>query len=154
MSGSEDPQAQVAEFLERIVEALGIDGEVEVVDDGETITGTVHADELGLLIGHHGQTIDAVQHLALRMLHGDSPRPSRRVVIDAGDYRERRRATLVGMAEDAADEALNQDRAVSLEAMSAAERRIVHEHLRDRDDVETHSEGDEPERFLVVAPRD
>lgn len=153
MPGAEDPQEQVAEFLERIVEALGIDGEVDVVDDGETITGTVHADEVGLLIGHHGQTIDAVQHLAVRIVHGEGPRPSRRVVIDAGDYRERRRATLIRMAEDAADEALADDRPVSLEAMSAAERRIVHEHLRDREDVDTHSEGDEPERYLVVAPR-
>jgi len=87
-------------------------------------------------------------------VHGEGHRPARRVVIDAGGYRERRREALVGMADDAADEALREDRAVALEPMSAGERRIVHEHLRDRDGIETHSEGEEPDRHLVVEPRD
>lgn len=148
------PKDVVSDLLDRIVEALGLDAEVEVLDDGETITGIVHGEEVGLLIGHHGQTIDAVQHLAARMVHGDSHRPARRVTIDAGGYRERRRLALVGMADDAADEALRVDRAVALEPMNAAERRIVHEHLRDRDGIETYSEGEEPDRHLVVEPSD
>ncbi len=146
------PKDVVAELLERIVDALDLDGDVEVSDDGETVTGTVHGDDLGLFIGHHGQTIDAVQHLASRMIHGEGHRPSRRVIIDAGGYRERRREALVGMADDAADEALREDRAVALEPLSAGERRIVHEHLRDRDGIETYSEGEEPDRHLVVEP--
>ena len=148
----ETPREIVEELLDRLVEAMDLDGEIEVVDDGETITGTVHGDEVGLLIGHHGQTIDAIQHLALRMVHGDGHRPARRVIIDAGGYRERRREALVGMADDAADEALRLDRAVPLDPMSAGERRIVHEHLRDRDGIETYSEGEEPDRRLVVEP--
>ena len=76
----------------------------------------------------------------------------RRVIIDAGGYRERRREALIGMADDAADEALQEDRAVALDPMSAGERRIVHEHLRDRDGIETYSEGEEPQRHLVVEP--
>jgi spoIIIJ-associated protein len=152
MPQNDAPKDVVTELLERLVDALDLDGDVEVSDDGETVVGTVHGDELGLFIGHHGQTIDAVQHLASRMIHGEGHRPARRVVIDAGGYRERRREALVGMADDAADEALREDRAVALEPMSAGERRIVHEHLRDRDGIETHSEGEEPGRHLVVEP--
>ena len=154
MPDRDAPKDVVADLLERIVDALDLDGDVEVSDDGETVTGTVHGDDLGLFIGHHGQTIDAVQHLASRMIHGEGHRPARRVIIDAGGYRERRREALVGMADDAADEALREDRAVALEPMSAGERRIVHEHLRDRDGIETYSEGEEPDRHLVVEPRD
>ena len=154
MPTTDAPKDVIADLLERIVDALDLDGDVEVSDDGETVTGTVHGDDLGLFIGHHGQTIDAVQHLASRMVHGEGHRPARRVIIDAGGYRERRREALEGMADDAADEALREDRAVALEPMSACERRIVHEHLRDRDGIETHSEGEEPDRHLVVEPRD
>ena len=153
MPDRDAPKDVVADLLERIVDALDLDGDVEVSDDGETVTGTVHGDDLGLFIGHHGQTIDAVQHLASRMIHGEGHRPARRVIIDAGGYRERRREALVGMADDAADEALRFQRPVALDAMTPSERRIVHEHLRDRDDIETHSEGDEPDRHLVVTPR-
>ena len=152
MPQADTPKDVIAELLERIVDALDLGGDIVVHDDGETVTGTVHGDDLGLFIGHHGQTIDAVQHLASRMVHGDEHRPARRVVIDAGGYRERRRLALVGMADDAADEALESDRAVALEPMSAGERRIVHEHLRDRDGIDTHSEGEEPDRHLVVEP--
>ena len=87
------------------------------------------------------------------MALGDGSGPRYRVVVDADGYRERRRQALEGQAEDAADEALRFKRPVALDAMTASERRIVHEHLRDRDDVETHSEGDEPDRHLVVTPR-
>ena len=82
----------------------------------------------------------------------DRDGPRRRIVVDAAGYRARREEALHGQAADAADEAVRYGRAVALDAMSATERRIVHEYLRDRDDVETHSEGDEPDRHLVVTP--
>ena len=152
MARDEELEDIVGELLDRVVEALGLDADVDVLDDGVTITGTVEGDDVGLLIGHHGQTIDAVQHLATRFVLGDGSGPRRRVVIDAAGYRERRRVALIGMADDAADEALAKGAAVSLAPMSAGERRVVHEHLRDRGGFETHSEGEEPERFLVVEP--
>jgi spoIIIJ-associated protein len=74
------------------------------------------------------------------------------VVIDAAGYRERRAGALRRRADEAADEALRYGRAVALDAMVASERKLVHEHLRDRGDVTTHSEGDEPDRHLVVTP--
>ena len=110
-------------------------------------------EELGLLIGHHGQTIDAIQHLAYRIA-GANRDPGHRVsvLVDAAGYRERRAETLRATADQAAQQALSGRRAVSLDAMSALERKVIHEHLKDRHDVETYSEGQEPSRYLVVAP--
>lgn len=138
-------------MVERVVEGLGLDGTVDVNDDGETLTATVSGEDLGLLIGRHGETIDALQHLAVRIAggHGED---RRRVVIDAAGYRERRARVLRGEADRAADQAVRFGRPIALDAMSPIERRVVHEHLRDRGGVETYSEGDEPERHLVVAP--
>ena len=141
-------------FLERIVDALGLDASVRVEDDGETLTGTVEGDALGLFIGHHGQTIDAVQHLATRTLLREDDENRRRIVVDADGYRDRRREALEHQADEAADEALRNGREVALDPMSAAERRIVHEYLRDRADVGTHSEGEGVDRRLVVSPAD
>ncbi|MCW3047371.1 MAG: hypothetical protein JWO74_1655 [Solirubrobacterales bacterium] len=154
MTGADQArQDAIRELLERVVEALGLQGTVEVSGDAETITGTVHGEQMGLFIGRHGQTIDAVQHLAHRAaLAASDEEPAPRVVVDAEGYRARRSEALHRQADDAADEAVRFGRPVALDAMTASERRLVHEHLRDRDDVETYSEGDEPDRHLVVAP--
>ncbi len=77
-----------------------------------------------------------------------------RVVVDAAGYRERREHALQRQADEAADEAVRSGRPVALDAMSATERKVVHEYLKDRDEVETYSEGTEPDRHLVVAPLD
>jgi len=143
----------VRELLEEVVEALGLDATVEVTEDDDTVTGTVHGDDLGLFIGRHGQTIDAVQHLAQRMA-GARGADGRRIVIDAEGYRERREAMLQRQADGAAADAVRYGRPVALDAMTASERRVVHEYLRDHAEVQTYSEGDEPDRHLVVAPID
>ena len=150
---SESPADAVRDIVARIAAGIGLEGTVSVTEDGETITATVDGDGVGLLIGHHGQTIDAIQHLASRVALGDGTGPRYRVVVDADGYRARRRQALEGQADDAADEAQRFQRPAALDAMTASERRVVHEHLRDREDVETHSEGDEPDRHLVVTPR-
>jgi len=149
MSG--EPGKAVEELLERVVAALGLDATVEVIDDGETCTGLLHGDDLGLFIGRHGQTIDAVQHLAQRVA-GARADHGRRIVIDAEGYRERREAILRRQADRATEDALRSRRPVALDAMTASERRLVHEYLRDNSEVQTYSEGDEPDRHLVVAP--
>lgn len=146
-----DPASAVEELLERVVAALGLDATVEITDDGETCTGTVHGEELGLFIGRHGQTIDAVQHLAQRVC-GARSEHGRRIVVDAEGYRERREEILRRQADRAAEDALRQGRPVALDVMTASERRIVHEYLRGHGAVQTYSEGDEPARHLVVAP--
>ena len=151
MSGESEIQDEIRSLLVLLVESLGLEAEVEVMADGDTVTGTLVGEDLGLFIGRHGQTIDAVQHLAQRIVFKGGP-SELRVVIDAAGYRDRRATALRRQADDAADEALRYGRAVALDAMVASERRLVHEHLRDRGDVETYSEGNEPDRHLVVAP--
>jgi spoIIIJ-associated protein len=149
--GQEEPVELLAELLEEVADGLGLDCEVSVEElDGE-LRGCVEGEDVGLLIGRRGQTIDAVQHLAQRILfHGGGSKV--RVAIDVDGYRERREQTLHEDADDAAEEALRLGKPVELSPMPASERRVVHEHLRDRGDVSTHSEGEEPERYLVVSP--
>jgi spoIIIJ-associated protein len=149
--GDNAPADRVRELLERIADSCGLEAEVTVTEDEEAVRGTLEGDDLGLLIGRHGQTIDAIEHLAVRVaFRGDGDR--KRVVIDAAGYRARRAEALERQADRAAEEAIRFARPVALDAMAAAERRIVHEYLRDRHDVETYSEGDEPDRHLVIAP--
>jgi spoIIIJ-associated protein len=148
-----EPADRVRELLERVSDALALAATVEVEEDGGEIRGTLDGDDLGLFIGRHGQTIDAVQHLAFKAATRDHP-PSAgiRVVVDAAGYRERREQALHRQADEAAENAVRSRRPVALDAMSATERKVVHEYLKDRDDVETYSEGTEPDRHLVVAP--
>ncbi len=149
--GHEDSAELLAELLEEVVDGLGLDCEVSVEERDGELRGHVEGEDVGLLIGRRGQTIDAIQHLAQRILfHGGGSQV--RVVVDADGYRERRALTLQQDADDAAEEALRLGEAVELSPMPASERRVVHEHLRDRGDVSTHSEGEEPERYLVVSP--
>jgi spoIIIJ-associated protein len=142
---------RVHELLERIVDAIGIDATVEVEEDAEEVRAQIEGEDLGLLIGRHGQMIDAIQHIAYRIAcRGATIR--KRVVVDAAGYRERRAVALRAAADQAAEAAVHDRRPVTLEAMTALERKVVHEHLKTRHDVETYSEGEEPDRRLVVAP--
>jgi spoIIIJ-associated protein len=147
----EEPGERVRAVVARVVHALGLRATVDIEETDDEIRATVNGDDLGLLIGKHGATIDALQHLAFRAaFRGRETR--KQVTVDAAGYRERREAALHRMADRAAAEALRYDRAVELEPMRAAERKIVHTYLSARSDVETHSEGDEPDRRLVISP--
>ena len=146
-----EPADRLRELLERLAAEIGVDATVEVDEDADGLTGRFVGDDLGLVIGHHGQTIDAIQHLAYRIAYKGASNRSR-VIVDAGGYREQRAATLRASADQAAETAVRDRRAVPLESMSALERKVVHEHLKSRHDVETFSEGQEPARHLVVAP--
>jgi spoIIIJ-associated protein len=152
-STGDEPALVLRELLERIAASMALDVEVSVEQSDETLVGRVHGEEVGPFIGRRGHTIDAIEHLAQRIaMRGEHQRM--RVIVDADGYRERRAEVLREEADEAADEVVRSGEAVELEPMAASERRVVHEHLRERDDVQTHSEGEEPERFLVVSPVD
>ncbi|HEX2436628.1 MAG TPA: RNA-binding cell elongation regulator Jag/EloR [Solirubrobacterales bacterium] len=147
----DEPAERVREVVERVLDALEIDADVEITEDDDVITARVEDDDLGLLIGRHGQTIDALQLLCYRAaFQGKEER--KRVVVDAAGYRDRRQELLGRQADTAAERALRSGNPVELEPMSAQERRVVHDHLKERAGVETYSEGDEPDRRVVVAP--
>ena len=149
--GGSEAAARLGDLLERVVEALDLDADVEVTEDPEALCGTVEGEDVAVLIGRHGQTIDAVEHLAARIAYRDATE-RKRVVVDAAGYRARRAEALQRQAERAVSEALRFGRPVALDAMVASERKVVHEFLRDRHDVETYSEGEEPDRHLVITP--
>jgi spoIIIJ-associated protein len=148
----EDPAERARELVEGVLDELDLDGEVAIEEDDDRISITVEGDEdYGLLIGKRGQTIDALQLLCYQAAFRGL-RERKRVVLDAAGYRARRRETLEGRADRAAEQALSANRVVEMDPMSAQERRVVHERLKERAGVETYSEGDEPHRCVIVAP--
>ena len=147
-----EPAERVRELIEGVLDELDLEGEVEIREDDDQIEATVvGADDYGLLIGKRGQTIDALQLLCFQAAFRGS-RDRKRVIIDAAGYRDRRREVLAARADRAAERALSKGQTVEMDPMSAQERRVVHEHLKERSGVETYSEGDEPDRRVVVAP--
>jgi spoIIIJ-associated protein len=153
LGGELEPAEALEELLEEVVDALGLDVEVEVEDQESVLSGRIAGSDVGLFIGRRGQTIDAVQHLAQRIVFPGGPAAAR-VEIDADGYRARQAELLRQDAEEAAEEALRSGAEVELDSMPPFERRIVHEYLRERGGVQTQSEGEEPERYIVVSPLD
>jgi spoIIIJ-associated protein len=132
--------------------AVGVDGHADVREDDESIVVTFRGDDVAVLIGRHGQTIDAVQYLLNAISHRAYGAERKEVVVDAAGYRERRRATLEALAVRTAREVLDTGRRVELEPMTAVERKVVHLRLKELDGVQTASEGTEPNRYVVVLP--
>jgi spoIIIJ-associated protein len=147
------PVADLArDLVERIAAALGAQARVTVTEDDESVLVSASAPDAGLLIGRDGRTIDAMQHVVSSIVYRTQGENAKAIEVDAGGYRERRRARIEETARQAADRARMRGGAVRLEPMSALERRIVHLALEHVSDVETHSEGDDPERCVVVVP--
>ena len=144
-----DLETRMRELVETVVGAMGIVARVDVHETADGVTVTCSGGDLGLLIGKHGQTIDALQYVAnAASFRSGAGKP---VTIDASGYRERRRVTLEGIALRAAEQAAAGER-VLLEPMTAVERKVVHERLKEVAGVETSSEGTEPNRYVVVSP--
>ncbi len=147
-------EAAVArELLLRVLATIDVPGAVTVEEGDDEVRATVAGDDLGVLIGRHGQMIDALQYLANAIAHRRLGDDRRRIVIDAAGYRARRATTLESLARRSAEQASATGRRVELEPMSAVERRVVHESLKDDPEVTTASEGAEPNRYVVVVPR-
>ena len=150
-----DDAALVRELVERVAADIGIKCWVRIEEDDAELVAVCEGPDLGLLIGRHGQTIDALQYLANAIVRrvpveeGEHPR----VVVDAAGYRDRREATLRAVAHRSAERAIATGHRVELDPMTAIERKVVHEFLKEDPEVETTSEGTEPNRYVVVLPR-
>jgi len=148
---SDEPAERVEAVLDEIVDALDLPAEVAVDEREDEIAARIEGEDLGVLIGRRGQTIDAIQLLCYRIaFRGRGDR--KRVSVDASGYRERRRETVERQADRAAERALESGKEIELEPMTATERKVVHDRLADRSGIETFSEGDEPDRCVIVAP--
>jgi spoIIIJ-associated protein len=143
---------EVRDLVERITTGIGVRCRIDIAEDDETITVSCSGSNLGLLIGKHGQTIDAIQYLANAIVWRAHPDGRKEVVVDAAGYRDRRRTALEALAVRSAEEALATHSSVELEPMTAVERKTVHLRLKEFDGVETGSEGTEPNRFVVITP--
>jgi spoIIIJ-associated protein len=153
-TGEGDHAALVRELLGEIARALGADCRVEVDDRGETISASVTGADVAVLIGKRGKTIDAIQYLVGAALATAGGGEAPRVTVDAAGYRDRRQARLIDVADRSAAQVLRTGKTIRLEPMSSTERKIVHMHLKSTDGIATHSEGDEPNRYVVIGPSD
>jgi spoIIIJ-associated protein len=146
--------ANVRSFLEGLLDAFDVEGDVavEAVDE-ETLEAKVTGEDLGLLIGPKGLTLQAVQELARAVPSKDGP-GSARLRVDIGRYRERRREALERFTQNIAAQVLESGTATSLEPMGAADRKVVHDTVNGIDGVRTISEGEDPRRRVVILPDD
>lgn len=151
--GETEDAARLREVVERIAYEIGVHCTVEIEEGEDEIRVLCEGSDLGMLIGRHGQTIDAIQYLANAILFRGRYDERKPVIVDAAGYRDRRQATLDALALRMAEQASATGQRVELEPMTAVERKIVHEKLKDDPEVETTSEGTEPNRFVVILPR-
>jgi len=148
----DEPSERVRVVVEAVLEQLELGGSVVVEEGDEAILATVEGEEdYGLLIGRRGQTIDAVQLIAYQAAF-QGIRERKRVLVDAAGYRAEREQALGERADRAAEQAITTGDEIEMDPMSSRERRIIHERLKSRTEVETYSAGDEPRRRVIVAP--
>ncbi|MCR4877147.1 MAG: Jag N-terminal domain-containing protein [Clostridiales bacterium] len=146
----ESPVGQAYAFLQEITRLMGVEVSIEMGTDAEgNVYGSMMGDTLGILIGRRGETLDALQYLtSLKVNRGREGYT--RVTLDTENYRARREDTLIRLANRMANRATRTGRRVSLEPMNPYERRIIHFALQQNESVTTHSEGDEPNRHVVI----
>jgi spoIIIJ-associated protein len=147
---------KAVETVARIIELMGLEAQAEITgDDEESISINIRStDDLGLLIGRRGQTLSALQLIVAMMSNRNLPPDRRRrIILDAEGYRARRERTLRAIARNAAQQAKRSGRPVTLTSLNPRERRIVHLALADDPSVTTRSEGDDPDRSVIVAAR-
>ncbi len=144
------------EFLEGLLASMNIQASITVNElDEETVELSVNANpptELGVLVGPRGTTLQALQEVTRTVVQAKSPSRTDRILVDVAQYRERRVAALGRFAQQVALEVVGTGEERALEPMSAADRKAVHDALSENPDVVTRSEGDDPRRFVVVAP--
>lgn len=150
-ANAEGRAERVQQFLMDVCRAMEMRVQLEVRETAETLHVDVSGEEAGLLIGHHGQTLDALQFLSNLVAAKEGTGP--RVVLDVEGYRRRREETLTRLAERLADRVQRSGERVALEPMSAHERRVIHMALAEHGAVTTSSEGEEPNRRVVILPK-
>ncbi|ODE10993.1 RNA-binding cell elongation regulator Jag/EloR [Listeria monocytogenes] len=143
---------QVAiDYLLDVATKMGAVITIDVEEVGKDVKLQIKGDSLGMLIGKHGQILNALQYLT-QLIANKTTSQYKNIIVNVGDYRERRHETLVILANKMADKALKTKRAVHLEPMPSFERKIIHAILSENEQIETHSEGRDPYRYIVIKP--
>lgn len=147
--GSEFIENNVTEFLSGLIKEIGINGTVKAIENEDGMLVNIEGEDMGMLIGHRGETLDAIQYLA-SLVYNKDKKDYHRVTVDTENYRKKREKVLIRLAEKTAARAIRTGHKVSLEAMNPFERRVIHYALQNNDKVQTYSEGEEPNRHIVV----
>ena len=149
----EDQGAAAKEFLEGLLESMDLSGSIEVrLLDEETVEIAVDGDGLGMLVGPKGSTLAAIQDVTRTVVQGKFPSKTDRILVDVARYRERRSAALSRFTAEVASEVIDAAEERSLEPMSPADRKVVHDAAGQIEGVTTRSEGEEPSRYVVIVP--
>ncbi len=144
------PEKRAREFLEDVFVCMGMRIDIDITYEDKTMKIDLSGDNMGLIIGKHGDTLNALEHLvSLTVNRGDGEYV--RVILDTENYREKRRQALVRLAENLAGSVVNHKKKITLEPMSSNERRIIHSTLQSNKYVDTYSIGEEPYRKIVIA---
>ena len=146
-----NPSNEVKVFLNGVLKPFNISYDLEVEEHDEYIKAKITGDDLAILIGKHGKTIDAIQYL-LALSVNKKTEEYRKVLLDVNGYREKREQTLENLANRQAQRAKAIKKKIYLEPMNAMERRIIHSVLNEDPEIETYSEGEEPFRRIVIQP--
>lgn len=146
--GTEEP---AIEFLAGLLSSMGINGSIKAVRNDDGIYVDISGDGMGQIIGYRGETLDAMQYLASLVQNKDR-QDYVRVTLDTENYRAKREQTLVRLGRRLAEKAVRSGHRVSLEPMNPYERRIIHSALQDVSGVTTVSEGEEPNRHVIIIP--
>jgi spoIIIJ-associated protein len=143
---------KLATDIKKFFDLLGLSLEMEVTEDEETISVSLQTEETGMLIGYHGETLEALQ-LVLALYLAKKTGAFKRVSIEVGDYKKNRSEWLEKLASDAKERAISENREVYLSDLKAWERRVVHMLLQEDKEVISESTGEGRDRVLVIKPR-
>jgi len=146
------PARRVRTIMSDILGTMDLNAKMNIAEKDNTVIINLEGDNLGILIGRRGETLDALQYL-INLSVNKNLESRRKFIIDIEGYRQRREDTLKKLAQKLADKATQRGRNVVLEPMNSLERRIIHTALQGRDDISTFSEGEEPYRKIIIAPK-
>lgn len=150
ISKDADPTIEAKNFLDNVFQSMDVPVQIEQFNQQDQVTLNLVGKDLGILIGRRGQTLDALQYLTNIVANKTNSDKRKRIVLDAENYRYRRKTTLEDLAEKLANKAYRTEKDVVLEPMTPLERKIIHTQLQDHPDVETYSIGEEPNRKVVI----
>lgn len=145
-----DSIKEAKRFLYDIFENMGISATIETEETNDAVRMNIYGDNMGIIIGYRGETLDSLQYLTSLVLNKDHNEPYRKIILDAENYRFKREQTLRNLAEKTAARVIKSGRAFKLEPMNPYERRIIHSELQGNSEIVTFSEGEEPYRRVVV----
>lgn len=151
LTAKNDYIGSAKKFLEDILNQMGVESKIDIVEEGSVIKINLSGPNMGILIGYRGETLDSIQYLVSLVINKESKEEEyKRVILDTENYRKKREETLIRLANKLAYKVKKYNRSVSLEPMNPYERRVIHAALQDNQYVTTHSEGEEPYRKVVI----